>query len=117
VQIDRNFKDANRYAIGAEYALDHKLTLQFGLSYDESPVDDEDRMPDIPVDEIIKTMVGAIYQTNDRLHLHGYAAVEFFGDNKVEQLASIHGQKIGSTVNFDSDAVLYVLGLSFGYKF
>jgi long-chain fatty acid transport protein len=117
VQIDRNFKDANRYAIGAEYALDHKLTLQFGLSYDESPVDDEDRMPDIPVDEIVKTMVGAIYQRNDRLHLHGYAAVEFFGDNKIEQLASIHGKKIGDTVNLDSDAVLYVLGLSFGYKF
>ena len=62
VRIDRNFKDANRYALGTEYSPNDKLTLQFGVSFDESPVDDEDRMPDIPVDEIVKTMFGAIYQ-------------------------------------------------------
>jgi len=117
VRIDRNFKDANRYAIGAEYALDQKLTLQFGLSYDESPVDDSDRMPDIPVDDIVKTTFGAIYQRTEKLSFHGYAAVEFLGDGQVDQLASIHGNKIGSSVNLDSDATLYVVGLSFGYKF
>ncbi len=117
VRIDRNFKDANRYAIGAEYSPDEKLTLQLGLSFDESPVDDSDRMPDIPVDEIVKTTFGAIYQRNKKFHLHGYVAVEFLGDSKVEQLASIHGNKVGSSVNLDSDATLYVLGVSFGYRF
>ena len=117
VRIDRNFNDANRYALGTEYSPNEKLTLQFGVSFDESPVDDEDRMPDIPVDEIVKTMFGAIYQPTKKFHVHGYAAVEFLGDAKIEQLASIHGEKIGSSVSMESDTTIYVLGVSFGYKF
>ncbi len=117
VRIDRNFKDADRYALGTEYSLNEKLTLQFGVSFDESPVDDEDRMPDIPVDEIVKTMFGAIYQPTKRFHVHGYAAVEFLGDAKIEQLASIHGEKIGDSVSLESDTTIYVLGVSFGYRF
>jgi long-chain fatty acid transport protein len=116
-KIDRNFKDANRYALGAEYWLDDKITLQLGFSFDESPVDDSDRMPDIPVDEIFKTAFGAIYQYNDKLNVHGYVTVEFFGDGKIEQLASINGHKIGESLKMDADTTLYVVGVSFGYKF
>lgn len=115
--IDRNFKDANRYAIGTEYGLTDRLTLQLGLSYDESPVDDSDRMPDIPVEEIIKTAVGAIYRVNDKLTVHGYAIAEFLGDGEIEQLASLNGHKVGDGFEMDTDTVIYVLGVSFGYKF
>jgi len=117
MKIDRNFKDANRYAVGGEYGLDEKITLQLGFSYDESPVDDSDRMADIPVDDIFKTAFGAIYQVNDQLNVHGYVSLEFLGDAQVEQLASINGEKLGDSVKFDSDATLYVFGVSFGYKF
>lgn len=117
VRIDRNFKDANRYAIGGEYALNDRVTLQLGFSLDESPVDDSDRMADIPVDEIFKTAIGTIYQVNDQLTVQGYAIAEFLGDAKIEQLASIDGHKIGSSVQMDSDTIIYVLGVSFGYKF
>jgi long-chain fatty acid transport protein len=117
IQIDRNFKNANRYAIGGEYALNDQLTLQMGFSYDESPVDDSDRMPDIPVDEIYKTSIGAIYQVNDRLNLHGYALAEFLGDGQIDQLGSINGNKFGSSFNMDTDTTIYVMGVSFGYKF
>jgi long-subunit fatty acid transport protein len=88
-----------------------------GFSFDESPVDDSDRMPDIPVDEIFKTAVGAIYQVDDQLTVHGYAIAEFLGDAKIEQLASIDGHKIGESVKMDSDVVIYVVGVSFSYKF
>jgi long-chain fatty acid transport protein len=115
--IDRNFKDANRYAIGGEYALNDRLTLQLGLSYDESPVDDSDRMPDIPVEEIIKTAIGTIYRVNDKLTVHGYAIAEFLGDGQIEQLASINGEKIDHSFNMDTDTVIYVFGVSFGYTF
>lgn len=117
MRIDRNFKDANRYAIGGEYGISDRVTLQLGFSYDESPVDDSDRMPDIPVDEIFKTSIGTIYQANDALTVHAYAIAEFLGDAKIEQLASINGHKTGSSVNFDSDAIIYVVGVSFGYTF
>ncbi len=115
--IDRNFKDANRYAIGGEYAFTNQFTLQLGLSFDESPVDDSDRMPDIPVEEIIKTSIGAIYQVNERLNVHTYFIAEFLGDGEIEQLASIDGHKIGDNFNMDTDAIIYVFGVSFGYKF
>ncbi len=117
MRIDRNFKDANRYAIGGEYDLDERVTLQLGFSYDESPVDNADRMADIPVDDIFKTAFGAIYQVNEQLNVQGFLSLEFLGDAKVEQLASIDGVKLGDSVKFDSDAMLYVLGVSFGYKF
>jgi long-chain fatty acid transport protein len=115
--IDRNFKDANRYAIGGEYGLNDNLTLQLGISLDESPVDDSDRMPDIPVEEIVKAAVGVIYEVNDKLTIHGYAIAEFLDDGKIEQLASIDGHKIGDSFNMDTDTTIYVFGLSFGYKF
>jgi len=117
VVIDRNFKDANRYAIGGEYAINDQLTLQLGLSLDESPVDDSDRMPDIPVDEIIKTSIGAIYQVNEHLNIQTYFIAEFLGDGEIEQLASINGTKIGDDFNMDTNAMVYVLGVSLGYKF
>lgn len=117
VKIDRNFKDANRYAVGGEYGLTERLILQLGFSYDESPVDDSDRMPDIPVDEIFKTAIGTIYQVNDKLSVHGYAIAEFLGDAKIEQLAGIDGHKVGPAVTMDSDVIIYVVGVSFGYKF
>lgn len=117
LRIDRNFKDANRYAIGGEYGLNDRITLQLGFSFDESPVDDSDRMADIPVDEIFKTAIGTIYQVNNQLTVHGYAIAEFLGDAKIEQLASLNGHKVGSSVQMDSDAVIYVVGVSFGYKF
>lgn len=115
--IDRNFKDANRYAIGGEYDMNDRLTLQLGFSLDESPVDDSDRMPDIPVEEIFKTAIGAIYRVNDKLTMHGYAIAEFLGDGEIEQLASIDGHKIGDSFKMDTDTIVYVVGVSFGYKF
>ncbi len=117
LSIDRNFKDANRYAIGTEYALNNRMILQLGLSLDESPVDDSDRMPDIPVEEIIKTSVGLIYEVNDNLTVQGYGIVEFMGDGEIEQLASINGEKLGESLEMDTDGIIYVVGASFTYKF
>ena len=95
--------------LGTEVGLSDRLTLQLGLSYDESPVDDFDRMPDIPVEEIIKTAVGAIYRVNDQLTVQSYAIAELLGDGEIEQLASINGHKIGDGFEMDTDTVVYVV--------
>jgi hypothetical protein len=58
-----------------------------------------------------------IYQYNNQLNIHGYAAFEFLGDGQIDQLASIDGHKIGKSFNMDADTTLYVVGVSFGYKF
>lgn len=117
IVLDRNFKDANRYALGGEYQYNDKWIMQMGVSYDESPVEDEDRVADLPVDEIKKVSFGGIYQYSTDLSIHGYLSLEFLGDSKIEQLASIDGHKVGKSVQMESDAMLYVLGVSFAYRF
>jgi long-chain fatty acid transport protein len=39
VNLEKNWKDVNRYQIGVEYALLDWMDLRFGYVYDESPVD------------------------------------------------------------------------------
>jgi hypothetical protein len=49
--------------------------------------------------------------------MHGYFIAEFLGDGEIQQLASINGEKIGDDFRMESDPVIYVFGVSFGYKF
>lgn len=74
-------------------------------------------MPDIPVEEIIKTAIGTIYEVNEQLTIQAYFIAEFMGDGDIEQLASINGHKIGEGFQMDTDTTIYVFGMSFGYKF
>ncbi|KZY63072.1 hypothetical protein A3739_23835 [Oleiphilus sp. HI0067] len=62
LDIDRHWQDANPYAVGWEYALNSDWTLQTGFSLDESPVDDQHRSADMPLDEIKRCTVGALYR-------------------------------------------------------
>lgn len=64
LDIDRHWQDANRYAVGWEYALNSDWTLQTGFSLDESPVDDQHRSADMPLDEIKRYTVGALYKAS-----------------------------------------------------
>mgnify|MGYP000246906985 CR=1 FL=1 len=59
--LERNWKDANRYAVGTHYQLNNKVILQAGYAFEESTVDDADRNVDIPLDEIQRYTVGALY--------------------------------------------------------
>ncbi len=43
------WRNSNRYALGANYRVDDRLLLRFGLAYDETPIPDErHRTPRIP---------------------------------------------------------------------
>jgi len=59
--LERNWKDANRYAVGTHYQLNDKVILQAGYAFEESTVDTHDRNVDIPLDEIQRYTVGALY--------------------------------------------------------
>jgi len=59
--LERNWKDANRYAVGTHYQLNDKVILQAGYAFEESTVDTTDRNVDIPLDEIQRYTVGALY--------------------------------------------------------
>ncbi len=61
LNLERNWKDANRYAVGTHYQLNPTIILQAGYSFDESSVDTHDRNVDIPIDDIQRFTVGALY--------------------------------------------------------
>jgi long-chain fatty acid transport protein len=117
ISVDRNFKNASRYALGAEYQLNDAWKLQLGASMDESPVDDEDRNPDIPVSEIYKISIGGIHQLTQDLEVSGFFLYEFLGDGDIERLASLNGHEIGDSITGDYDSQIFVLGGSFNYRF
>lgn len=58
----RNWSDTFRYALGVSYAATPRLTLQIGMAFDEDPVADRFRTPDIPVGAHITWGTGASYR-------------------------------------------------------
>lgn len=58
---DRNFHDTWHVAIGTQYRIAPQWLLALGIAYDESPVDNEDRTPDMPLDRQIRYGAGIQY--------------------------------------------------------
>jgi long-chain fatty acid transport protein len=72
LSIPRNWQDTWRYSIGMEYRASDRWLLQFGFSYDSSPTEHRgDRLPDLPVDRILKYSVGALYDWSEDLTVGG----------------------------------------------
>jgi long-subunit fatty acid transport protein len=59
-EFDRDWDDTWRIAAGLEWHVDEakEWTLRTGFSYDSSPIDDDDRLPDIPVGEQYRFSIG-----------------------------------------------------------
>lgn len=69
LNLHRNWEDANRYAIGAQYELSDIITLQAGYAFDESPVDTPDRSADLPLDDIQRFTAGLNYTLTTKTDL------------------------------------------------
>ena len=93
---DRNYDDTWHAAVGLQYRIDDPWLLSVGLAYDSSPVDDEDRTLDLPLDRQIRYAAGIQYDLNEDVTL-GFA-YEFvdLGDAEVDQnRGSLAGQVSG----------------------
>lgn len=110
VIVDRNFKDTWRTGVAlAHYTGDRGWSL--GVSYDSSPVDDDDRTIDLPFDE--QWQVGAAYFTRgDRFSYGLSASVLYGGDAAVDQTS----QGVRFKGDFE-DNVIYTLGATMSYTF
>jgi long-chain fatty acid transport protein len=82
---DRNYNDTWHCAFGVQYRVTDPWLLSAGIAYDESPVDDDDRTPDLPLDRQIRYAVGAQYDWDDDISF-GFA-YEYLdaGDAKIDQ--------------------------------
>ena len=66
-EVARNWHDTWHYAGGIHYRPSEKWLLQAGISYDTSPVDSDDRTPDMPIDRQVRYAVGVQYEKRVRL--------------------------------------------------
>jgi long-chain fatty acid transport protein len=110
--LPRNWDDTWHFAGGLQYHLSDPWMLQFGLAYDTSPVDAEDRTADMPVDRQIRYAFGAQYKKSDRLSFSGAFEYVDLGDAKINNDNPVNGL-IGKYKNND----MYVLALTVNWKF
>jgi len=82
---DRNFKDAWHAAIGARYRLSPGWMVMSGFAYDSSPVDDEDRTPDMPLDRQLRYAIGVQHEYNNDLTISAAYELMDGGDAKINQ--------------------------------
>jgi long-chain fatty acid transport protein len=65
IDVDRNWHDTWRGAIGFEYRMTEEWLLRGGFSYDSSPVDADHLLPDIPVGEQYRFSLGIQHDFGD----------------------------------------------------
>ncbi len=85
VQVARNWEDTYHIAGGIHYRPNDDWLLQAGIAYDSSPVDKEDRTPDMPVDRQFRYAVGAQYQWADDLKIGGSLEIVDAGDAEIDR--------------------------------
>jgi long-chain fatty acid transport protein len=83
-RIPRDWKDTWKFAAGVHYRPVDKWLLQLGFAYDTSPVDKEDRTPDMPIDRQVRYATGAQYQWSDRLSTGAQFVYADYGKAKID---------------------------------
>jgi len=82
--IPRNWKDTWKFAAGVHYRPFEKWLLQLGMAYDTSPVDSDDRTPDMPIDRQIRYATGVQYKWSDRLSTGAQFVYADYGKAKID---------------------------------
>lgn len=83
-KIPRNWDDTWKFAAGVHFRPVDKWLLQLGFAYDTSPVDSDDRTPDMPMDRQIRYATGAQYQWSDRLSTGAQFVYADYGKAKID---------------------------------
>lgn len=115
-----NWKDTNRFAVGAEYKPDNtSWTYRFGLAFDETPVDEDHfRTPRLPDEDRVWLSIGAGFQLNKNTRLDiGYA--HLFMDNPSLNKTATPGSEdflrgsVAGTYEFSVDIIAAQLEMRF----
>jgi len=106
--LDKNWDDVWHFAAGIHYRLAQPMLLQFGIAYDTSPVDSDDRTADMPIDRQIRYACGVQYEYSDNVTLGTQFEYIDMGDAEIE----------GVLLNGDYKTnEIYVLAFNVNWKF
>jgi long-chain fatty acid transport protein len=104
--LDRKFKDT--WSAGIAFVDGSRKTAGYsvGVSYDSSPVDDEDRTIDLPFDETYKLSAAYAWKGNKQMDFGIGGTLIYFGEGKVDQTA----QGVRFKGEFDTNVALFLGG-------
>ena len=113
---DEKYRSNSRYALGATYNVNDKLTLRAGIAYDEAAAPTEHASASIPDTDRMWYSVGATYKFTPNLsidagfaHLRG-KKIHFTESQSIGGLATV-------TANYTSKASANLYGLNLNYSF
>ncbi len=81
--IPRDWHDTYKFAAGVHYRPVDPWLLQLGFAYDTSPVDSDDRTPDMPIDRQIRYSLGAQYKWSENISVGSSFVYADYGDAKI----------------------------------
>lgn len=110
VNSEKNWRDAWRYSIGAEYAVTPWMDLRAGYTYDESPARSG------KIDYLIPTDDRQLYSVGTGFHWDSYT-VDLSYTYIVASDAEYDNQGSGIYDGSSRDGRTHVIGLSLGYAF
>jgi len=112
--LPRKWEDTFHYALGADYRLDDQWTLRAGIAYDTSPVDEDDRTADMPIDEQIRYAIGADYLRDSGMKISGSLVYADYGDAEIENSGDLG--LIGFSGDYQTNEIWFA-SISFNWPF
>lgn len=103
--LDRNFDDTWHFALGFQYQIDDPWLLSVGIAYDESPVNDSNRTPDLPLDRQWRYATGIQYELSEDMTVGCAYELLDAGDADIDQnRGALAGEIVGdyssNTIHF-----------------
>jgi long-chain fatty acid transport protein len=105
-ELDRNFKDTWHAGVAYAHQTGNGSRFSLGVSYDSSPVDDDDRTFDLPFDEIFKLSGSYAWLGSKHLDFAIGGTLYLVGDAPVDMTT----QGVRAKGKYDTNAVLFVGG-------
>ena len=113
-RIDSQWKDVNRYSVGATWDYSKQLTLRAGIAKDESPVSDEHRTFRIPDADRMWYTVGGTYTMDDHNSVDFAYGYINGGSEKISESNPLGSGTIDGEIK-KSDA--HIFSLQYNYRF
>ncbi len=105
-ELERDWKDTWHTGIAYSHRTGRGSIYSLGFSYESSPVDDDDRTFDLPVDEMFKFSAAYAWEGQKNLDFSVGGTLYLVGDAAIDDMS----QGVRTKGEFDSNAILFLGG-------
>jgi len=112
--VDMNYDDTWHVAAGVQYKVSDPLLLSFGIAYDSSMMDDEERSPSLPVGETWRFGAGGQYKWKKNIDI-GFAYEFIWGGDM--SLDVNRGPLAGRVSGDYTNTAMHFINLALKWRF